>query len=364
MTLVTDCHLKLLVEEQFCKLGEDELKPWLKRIRNAVRDKQILLIVDESTLSGTQYLNILVGSLETPHVSYLYDCQPLKCAPISNIIPQAVDDAVRNLGINRSFFCLLLSDAAKYMIAAGIILKSLYPKLFHVTCIAHLLHSCAMKMKSHFEDVDQLIAKVKTITIKNKTRQAKFSAIGLPTSACYYKMGKLVKCCLVLRKKFPEVKAIVESFVASGILVTQAKVSLQKSGLAGQLLKIKDQYECLVKLKEKIESAKYTIKEAAQAIQEFDFGEDTYNINQYIKKRMQTNDISEIINMERQDISPAVYHMLQNSQPISVSVERSFSMLKKFLAKERNFKFENKRHYMISHLMHSPGNYWLICPKT
>ena len=81
------------------QLSEDKLK----RIRNAVHDKQIFLIVDESTLSGTQYLNILVGNLETPHVSYLYDCQPLKCAPNSNIIAQAVDDAVRNLGINRSF---------------------------------------------------------------------------------------------------------------------------------------------------------------------------------------------------------------------------------------------------------------------
>ena len=58
-----------------------------------------------------------------------------------------------------------------------------------------------------------------------------------------------------------------KSFVGSGILVTQAKVSLQKSGLAGQLLKIKDQYECLVKLIEKMESAKYnTIKKAVQAI--------------------------------------------------------------------------------------------------
>ena len=37
-------------------------------------------------------------------------------------------------------------------------------------------------------------------------------------------------------------KAIVESFVGSRILVTQANISLQKSGLAGQLLKIKDQY--------------------------------------------------------------------------------------------------------------------------
>ena len=99
-------------------------------------------------------------------------------------------------------------------------------------------------------------------------------------------------------KTLHEVRAIVESFVGSGILVTQAKVSLQKSGLVDQLLKIKDQYECLVKLIEKMESAKYTIKEAVQAIQELDIGEDTCNINQYIEKRMQNNDISEIINME------------------------------------------------------------------
>ena len=69
-------------------------------------------------------------------------------------------------------------------------------------------------------------------------------------------------------------KAIVESFAGSGILVTQAKVSLQKSGLAGQLFKIKDQYECLVKVIEKMESAKYTIVEAVQVIQELDFGVD------------------------------------------------------------------------------------------
>ena len=262
-------------------MSEDELK----RIRNAVHDKQIFLIVDESTLSGTQYFNILVASLETPHVSYLYYCQSLKCAPNSNIITQAVDDAARNLGINRSFFCLLPSDAAKYMIAAGITLKSLYSKLFHVTCVAHLLHNCAMKIKSHFEDADQLIAKVKAVAIKNKTRQAKFSAIGYPPQPVPTKWESWLNAVLYYAKKFREVKAIVESFVGSGILLTQAKVRLQKSGLAGQLPKIKYHYECLVKLIEKMESAKYTTKEAVQTIQELDFGEDTCNINQYIKKK-------------------------------------------------------------------------------
>ena len=33
-----------------------------------------------------------------------------------------------------------------------------------------------------------------------------------------------------------------------------------------------------------MKSAKYTIKEAVQAIQQLDFGEDTCNIKQYIRK--------------------------------------------------------------------------------
>ena len=37
-----------------------------------------------------------------------------------------------------------------------------------------------------------------------------------------------------------------------------------------------------------MESAKYTIKEAVQAIQEVEFSKDTSNINQYIKKECKT----------------------------------------------------------------------------
>ena len=78
-----------------------------------------------------------------------------------------------------------------------------------------------------------------------------------------------------------------------------------------------------------------------QAIQELDFGENACNINQCIEKRMQNNYISKKINMERQDISPAVYHILQNSQPTSATVEKCLSMLKNLLAKDRNLKVDN-----------------------
>ena len=88
------------------------------------------------------------------------------------------------------------------MIAAGITPKSLYPKLFHVTCIAHLLRNCAMKIKSHFEDVDQLIAKVKAVTIKNKTRQANLSAIGCPPQPVPTRWGSWLNAALYYAKKF------------------------------------------------------------------------------------------------------------------------------------------------------------------
>ena len=61
--------------------------------------------------------------------------------------------------------------------------------------------------------------------------------------------------------------------------------------------------------------------------------------------------------MERQDISPAVYHMLENSQPTSASVERSFSMLQKLLAKERNFKVEMCDITRFYTLMRPSGDY-------
>ena len=48
----------------------------IQRVRNAVHYKQVFLVFYETTLSDIQYLN-LTGSLETPHGSYLYNCQPL-----------------------------------------------------------------------------------------------------------------------------------------------------------------------------------------------------------------------------------------------------------------------------------------------
>ena len=76
-----------------------------------------------------------------------------------------------------------------------------------------------------------------------------------------------------------------------------------------------------------MESAKHTINEAVQAIQELDLGENICSIIATFKKECK-NDISKIMSMAT-NISPAVYS-LQHPQPTAASVERSFPCCEKY----------------------------------
>ena len=83
---------------------------------------------------------------------------------------------LRQLEIKRENFSLFLTDAARYMSLAVKTLKELYPSLMHVTCVAHLLHNCAMRVRARFKNIDEIIA-----TIKNKDRNKDFHDAGLPS---------------------------------------------------------------------------------------------------------------------------------------------------------------------------------------
>ena len=100
----------------------------------------------------------------------------------------------------------------------------------------------------------------------------------------------------------------------------------------------------------KMESSKYSIREARNDINKFDFKEDSASVMPYIAKRMNKNlDVSAIMEFSRSAVSPAVYAASQQCQPTSASVERSFSMLNKLLAKDRNFLQNNIGKYLILH---------------
>ena len=73
-----------------------------------------------------------------------------------------------------------------------------------------------------------------------------------------------------------------------------------------------------------MESAKYTIKEAVQAIEELDFGEDTCSIKPLHSKKNAKQWHLKVMEMERPDIPPAVLSLLQRSQLSTPSAEKVF----------------------------------------
>ena len=132
--------------------------------------------MDEAEVAKQKYINVLVGSLDTPNETFLIEYLPLESSSNvnSSIILHTVDDVLRQLGTKRENFALLLTDAAGYMSLAGKKLKELYPTLMHVTCIAHLLHNCAMRVRAYLKNIDDVVATIKAATIKNKDRKMIF----------------------------------------------------------------------------------------------------------------------------------------------------------------------------------------------
>lgn len=171
-----DLPSESLCRQRIPKLFDTEIQ----RILNIVQFHDIFLVLDETEIHNNKYFNILIGKLTEPSKTYLVKSQYITSAVTHQTVIHIVDDLLQQLKISRIQMCLLLTDAASYNIKASTILKEMYPRLFHVTCFAHLLHNCALRIRYHYKPVDKMIAAVQLSIVKNKTRSSSFSEIGRP----------------------------------------------------------------------------------------------------------------------------------------------------------------------------------------
>ena len=142
--------------ESACRKQVDDLASQeSERIKKLLTRKPIFLVVDESDVSGQKYVNVLAGLMEEPNKTYLIACSPLCGNPNSSNICTVVDDCLKEMGITREMFLLLLSDAAKYMLKVGDTLKILYQRLLHVTFTAQVLICCII-VPNIYEHISRL----------------------------------------------------------------------------------------------------------------------------------------------------------------------------------------------------------------
>ena len=304
----------------------------------------MFLIVDEAEVANQNYISVLVGSLDAPNQTYLVNCHPLDSGSNvnSSIILHTVDDILRQL------FSLFLTDAARYMSSAGKTLKELYPSLMHVTCVAHLLHKCAMHVRAHFKNIDEVIATIKAATIKNKDRKKDFHDAGLPSppDPVITRWATWLRAALYYSENLPAVRTIVNNWTSAGLLVSRAKDAINVEGLVSDLVKI-NQYRTLAANVEFLEGSACTTTKAYGLLKNMQFNDDPCAIKDCINKRLSNSDLETIINCTNLTIDPTSNALSQKAQPTSAAVERSLTMLKKLLRKDRNFDVKNVEKYMM-----------------
>ena len=304
--------------------------------------------MDEAEVAKQTYISVLVGSLDTPNQTFLVNCQPLDSSRNvdSGIILHTVDYILRHLEIKRENFSLYLTDAARYMSLAGKTLKELYPSLMHVTCIAHLQHNCAMRVRAHFKNIDEVIATIKAATIKNKDRKKDFHDASLPSppDPVITRWATWLRVALYYSENLPAVCTIVNNWTSAGLLVSRAKDAINVEGLVSDLVKI-NQYWTLAANVEFLEGCACAITIAYGLLKNMQFDDDPCVIKDYNNKRLSNSDLETIINCTNLTIDPTSYALLQKAQPTSAAVERSFSMLNKLLRKDRNFDVKNVKKY-------------------
>ena len=321
-----------------------------EQIQELFRDKNFFLIVDEAEIAKQKYISVLVGSLVAPNQTFLVDWHPLDSGSNvnSSIILHTVDDILRQVEIKRENLSLFLTDAARYMSLAGKTLKELYTSLMHVTCVAHLLHNCAMRVRAHLKNIDEIIATIKAATIKNKNRKKDFHDSGLPSppDPVITRWATLLGAALYYSENLPAVRTIVNIWTSAGLLVSRAKDAVNVEDLMPDLVKI-NQYRTLAANVEFLEGSGCTITEAYGLLKNMQFDDDPCAIKNYIKKRLSNSDLETTINCTNLTIDPTSYALLQKAQPTSAAVDRSFSMLGKLLRKDRNFDVKNVKQYMM-----------------
>ena len=271
--------------------------------------KDIFIVIDEAEVDGKKYLNILGGHVENPAHTVALESIIFQSAPNQTTIVQHIDDCIRKLPIERKIFVLLLSDSASYMIAA---------------------------------------------TVKNPSRRNLFHEIGTPPQPVITRWGTWLDAAVnYFAEKLPQIREIIAQFPEDGQIVTKVKHAALSPELELELTEICRCYKSPLNLIGRIEGTSYSIMQAYRDLHALQFHEDPCSISEYISNRLLGKDFLDIINCKRENITPAMFSQLQQCCATSFAVERSFSLLKKLLSKERNFLPDKLKKYFIFYYNHA-----------
>ena len=128
--------------------------------------------------------------------------------------------------------------------------------------MAHHLHNRDIKVRDNYPTVNEFVARIKAVTIKNRSRRVFFTFIGQPPQPVVTTWGSWLIAAFCYSRNLPEVRKILEGFYDGNVLVRRDQEAVKASRSATQLVEIEEQYSSLVDTIQKMDDSRCTIREA------------------------------------------------------------------------------------------------------
>lgn len=354
----------------------------VKSLREKAAGMKLWVSIDETTDVEQRFIACFVfgilGVEEERSKCYLGN---IACLPKVNhsTIAAFFNDSLQFLWPQQVLYnnvLLVTTDAAAYMSKAMNALQVLYPKMVHVTCLAHGLHRVAELVRQAHPKVNKLISTVKSIFLKAPNRIEKFRELApgvpLPPSPIVTRWGTWLDAAHYYAKHLPEITPVImslDSTEAQSIL--ESKKLLDEESLPFDLSFIANSFSILTKNIAKLETKGLSLSKSIELIREVEMTLEEMDDSQFRKKLK--NVISKnkgFATLKRLDalisgkafknegnlddidhlkvLSAEEMASLKYAPVVSCDVERVFSQYKTVLAdNRRSFNFENLKTHLI-----------------
>jgi hypothetical protein len=342
----------------------------IDNIGNKIGSNNIWVSVDETVDAiGRCVGNVIIGSLKSGECgqSFLVNSKDLDGKVNNTTIATLVDDTIKMLwpeGFDRNRFLLLVTDGAHYMKVAGENLKAFYPKLIHITCMAHLINRIVDCIRCNHKLTDKFIAEVKKIFTKSRSRNELFKSIApdlpLPPKPVITRWSTWLNASFYYAKNFDVIKLVLEKLnPEDAICIANAQKLLSKNDLKTELSYLLTNFQFIPEMITSIQAKDVMLSYSVQIIENLDiklsaidgsFGDIIRAKFDFLINKNKSFEIvkkiSSIIKGEEsdtiEDLSPEQISCFKFAPITSCDVERSFSKYKLMLNQRKHgMLFEN-----------------------
>lgn len=269
----------------------------------------------------------------------------------STNVSQAFVKTVNDLQIPFNSVWEVVTDQAAYMVKCFKDLKVLFPKLHHVTCLAHAIHRVAEKVRDLNPKVDDFLGKMRVVFTRSNDRcqlwkdvtginqffiivvncgPSLLLGLKLPPKPVLTRWGTWIEAAVFYAKNFEKTDAFLNALPSSNKKIAILKMLVKNTEFKKQIFSVTD-YEKLPSSITLLEKQNLSKKDQLDILQSFKESVTGEPLVKLLKSLQKNPDFHNFTTNDEIDFSIKTKY----APLVSVEVERSFSRFKAFFRSNR-----------------------------